>query len=118
MSLILRAPYPHLTTTTLLPSPEFSDSEAARQTMQASQAMDGTLYTYVKSNARSKLQYALTLSRAKALELRAFVLSYYRATVLLTNHKGETWNVKFTSNPFEFEGVERAQGTPGGETVK
>jgi hypothetical protein len=115
MSVILRAPYPLLQTTTVLPNPEFSDSESPRQTVEIKRAVNGTKYSYVKSNQRRKLQYGFQLTRMKALELRAFILAYYRATLLVTNHKGEVWQVKFTSNPFEFSGLGRAQGTPGGE---
>jgi hypothetical protein len=60
------------------------------------------------------LQYSLTLSRMKALELRAFILAYYRATIKLTNHKGEVWYVQFTANPFAFSGKERSN-LPGNE---
>lgn len=116
MSLILQAPVPAIQTTTVLPNPNFGDSEAPRSTVAMQQSMNGTLYTYVKSNARSKLQYSLTLSRMKALELRAFILAYYRAKIRLTNHKGEVWDVYFTSNPFEFSGKGRSSD-PGDSMV-
>lgn len=102
MTLILQAPVPLLTTTTVLPSPQFGDGEIPKHSISVMQSMNGTTYSYVKSNARSQLQYSLTLSRMKALELRAFILAYYRAKVRLTNHKGEVWDGYFTSNPFEF----------------
>jgi hypothetical protein len=102
MSLILQAPVPLLTTTSVFPSPQFGDGETPKHGVTVMQSMNGTLYSFVKSNARSQLQYSLTLSRMKALELRAFILSYYRAKVRLTNHKGEVWDGYFTSNPFEF----------------
>jgi len=102
MTLILQAPLPLLTTTTVLPSPQFGDGEIPKVSINVLQSMNGTMYSYVKSNARSQLQYTLTLSRMKALELRAFILAYYRAKVRLINHKGEVWDGYFTSNPFEF----------------
>src|ERR1700674_5430285 len=115
MSLTLQAPLPALTTTTVLPSPNFSDNQARKHTVEMRQSMNGHLYSYVKSNARSKLQYSLTLSRMKALELRAFIQAYYRAKVRLTNHKGEVWEVYFTSNPFEFSTASKSSA-PGGVT--
>ena len=42
------APYPSLQTTTLLPSPQFSDSEGVLDSVTRKLAMDGTCYTYVK----------------------------------------------------------------------
>lgn len=115
--IILQAPLPLIQTVTILPNPEFNDSEAGRSTVQVLQAMDGTLYSYVKSNTRAKLNYTLNVTRMKALELRAFVSAYYRAGIQLTNHKGEVWNVRFTSNPFEFSGDSRATGQPGNEKM-
>jgi hypothetical protein len=117
MSLILQGPLPNPTTTLMLPSPQFSDSQALSLTIDVKQSMNGKLYSYVKSNARSKLQYSLTLSRMEALALRAFILSYYRAKVRLTNHKGEVWDVNFTSNPFEFTSKSKSSA-PGGTTIE
>lgn len=114
--IILQAPLPNLQTTTVLPSSQFSDSQSPRLKIDMKQSMNGTLYSYVKSNARQKLQYPITLSRMKALELRAFILAYYRAGIRLTNHLNEVWDVKFTANPFEFSGKSRSSD-PGNEAV-
>jgi hypothetical protein len=103
MSLVLRAPAPAFVTTTVLPDPNLNDSESPQQSLTALYAKDGTMYTYVKSNARSKLHYELTLDRMKAEELSAFIQAYYRAPLQIINHKGEVWNVFFASQPFEFE---------------
>jgi hypothetical protein len=113
MSLILQAPYPAITTTSLFPSPIFGDGEIPKHSIDIKQSINGTLYSYVKSNARSQLQYSLTLSRMKAEELRAFIQAYYRAKVQLTNHKGEVWVGNFTSNPFEFS-TDGKSSMPGG----
>jgi hypothetical protein len=56
----------------------------------------------VKKPGIKKLVYSFVLSRLKAEELKAFVAAYYRAPILLKNHKGELWQVHFTSNPFDF----------------
>ena len=107
MSFILQAPMPNLQTTIVLPSPQFNDSQSPRSTVEIKQSMNGTLYSYVKSNARQRLVYTFQLRRLKALELRAFILAYYRAQVRITNHLGEVWDVYFTVNPFEFSGAGR-----------
>jgi hypothetical protein len=41
----------------------------------------------------------------KALELRAFIVAYYRAKIRFTNHLGEIWECYFVVNPFEFNGI-------------
>lgn len=98
----LQAPYPLIQTTTVLPSPELADTVNAQQTLTVSRSINGTRYSYVKKPGLKKLVYSLVLDRQKAEELKAFVASYYRAPLLLTNHKGEKWSVYFTSNPFDF----------------
>ena len=112
----LAAPHPAIQTVTLLPNPQFGDGEAHTSEVASRRAMDGTLYTYVKSKAgRHRLTLPLVLSRMKALELRAFIQSYFASKVRLTDHLGQVWVGHFTSNPFEFSTPKRAAGWPGGE---
>jgi len=113
MSVILLAPLPTPTTMTILPNPEFGDGETPKHSATFYQAMDGTLYSYVKSNDRSELTYTFTLARPKALELRAFIRSYYRAKIRLVNHKNETWEGYLTGDPFEFKSGS-LRSLPGG----
>ena len=112
----LAAPYPAIQTVTILPNPQFGDGEAQTCEVATRRAMDGTLYTYVKSKAgRRRLTLPLGLSRMKALELRAFIQSYFASPIRLTDHLGQVWVGHFTSNPFEFSTPKRAAGWPGGE---
>lgn len=113
--MILQAPYPTVVTTTILPDPEFNDGDAQRHSIDIKRSMDGTRRTYVKSNARRQLTYSFSMSRMKALELRAFIQAYYRAPILLIDHNESRWLVHFTNNPFEFDVDSRAGGWPGGE---
>jgi hypothetical protein len=81
--------------------------------------MDGELYTYVKSrNGRRKFRWEFEISRHKALELRAFLNSYFSDLIEVTDHDDDKWIGYFISNPFEFAGAGRAgDGWPGGETM-
>ena len=116
--LILQAPLPGLTTTTILPNPEFNDAQAKQHGVTIQRTMDGGRFTYVHTtDSRYKLTYQINMTRMKALELRAFVQAYYRSRIRLTNHKGEVWTVWFVNNPFEFETLRRAGSQPGGELV-
>ena len=93
-------------TITLLPNPEFSDSEALTAEVLSQQTMDGTLHTYVKTkNARRKLLFTFNLNRLKALELKAFIQAYYKSKIRLTDHNNVLWLGNFTSNPFDFESI-------------
>ena len=105
----LSAPYPLLQTTTLLPNPQFSDSEALMVVVNRRTAMDGTRYTYVKrKDNRRKLLWTFRLTRNKALELRAFVYAYFASKVKVIDHNNRVWVGNFTNNPFEFDTPERS----------
>jgi hypothetical protein len=104
----MEAPYPMLQTLTVMPNPQFSDQETNLNTVTRKLAMDGTRYTYVKRRTRRKLLWSFRLSRNKALEVRAFFMSYFASKIRITDHRGRVWLGYFTSNPFEFDTPERA----------
>lgn len=90
-------------TTTILPNPQWNDSENLTVNIITKRAMNGNLYTYVKTkNERRKLLMRFELTRQKAMELRAFIRVYYQSKIRLTDHEGQTWIVNFMNNPFEF----------------
>jgi hypothetical protein len=106
---IIQAPYPTLQVTMLLPNPQFSDAESLLDTVNIKRAMDGTLYTYVHTReSRRKLSLNFSLTRNKALELRAFIQSYFSSKVKIKDHNNRVWVVNFTNNPFEYDTPERA----------
>lgn len=117
----MTAPYPTFQTLTVMPNPQFSDQEANLNTVNRLTAMDGTRYTYVKRRPRRKLLWSFRLTRNKALEVEAFVNSYFASRVQIVDHRGRTWIGNFVSNPFEFETISRAAPAitpmPRGETV-
>lgn len=119
MSFILRAPYPAVQTTTLLPSPKWGDSQSLSSTVQSMRSLDGTLYTYVKSrDGRLKLRWEFEIARNKALELRQFINSYQGALIQVVDHDGDTWIGYLRNNPFEFTGAGKAGSNwPGRETM-
>ena len=107
--LTFEAPYPAIQTTSLLPNPQWSDQEGLLDEVLWKRAMDGTLYTYVKRrNGRRKMKWTFRMTRNKALEMQAFLASYFASGVRVTDHNGRVWIGNFTSNPFEFSGDSRA----------
>ena len=116
---VLRAPYPYIATTTVMPSPAWSDSKALAATVTTMRAVDGTLYTYVTTRAgRKRFIWSFEISRHKALELREFLNSYYSQRIKATDHNDESWIGYVKNNPFEFTGAGRAgDGWPGEETM-
>jgi hypothetical protein len=114
----LRAPYPAIQSSVALPSPEWGDSVGLTSSLQILRAMDGTRYTYVhEKDGRKRLQWDFTIARHKALELRAFIRSYYRSQIQAIDHNEDTWVGYLINNPFEHAADERAVGFPGGETM-
>lgn len=116
---IMRAPYPAVATTTAMPSPKFSDSQALGAIVQRMRAMDGTLYTYVNSkNGRKIYQWSFELARNKALEVREFINAYFGYKIQITDHNNTTIIGYLKNNPFDFEGAGRAgPNWPGEETM-
>lgn len=116
----MEAPYPILQTLTVMPNPQFSDQETNLNTVSRKLAMDGTRYTYVKRRVRRKMLWSFRLSRNKALEVRAFFMSYFASKIRITDHRNRVWLGYFTSNPFEFDTPSRAAPAispmPKGET--
>lgn len=113
---VLQGPYPSLRTTTLLPSPRFSDQEALKATVKIIRSMNGARYTYVTSReGLHKLKWDFQISRHKAMELREFIDVYYDSIIKATDHNGVIWIGYLKNNPFEFTGDSRAAGWPGEE---
>jgi hypothetical protein len=115
---ILEGPYPAIQTTTILPSPDWGDINEPTAIVKALRAMDGTLYTYTQSkNNRRKCHWDFKLSRDKALELKAFITSYYRTQIRIVDHDSVVWIGYLQNNPFELTGSDRAPSFPGGEMM-
>lgn len=117
MSVLLHAPYPNIETISLLPNPIFSDLENQKSNVSIRRSMNNVVRTYVKKRTNHDFSYSFRLTRAKALELKAFIESYNRVKILLVNHKDEQWVVNLTNNPFEFNRAGAAHNYPGGEYV-
>lgn len=116
---VMRAPFPFIATTTLMPSPVWSDSKNLTSIVTVMRAMDGTPYTYVTSKSGRRLyQWTFELSRHKALELREFFEAYFSQKIKVTDHNGDIIIGYIKNNPFEFSGAGRAGPTwPGEETM-
>lgn len=109
MSVILQAPYPALRTTSILPSPDFSNTEAKKVRLKSIfRSMNGTKRTYTQTSPDTQLTFRFNLVRPKALELREFIRVYFDKRTKLTTHDNEVWLVRFIDDPFEFTGERRA----------
>ncbi|MCA9072080.1 MAG: hypothetical protein KDA84_24295 [Planctomycetaceae bacterium] len=119
MSVLIHAPYPTIETVSVLPNPQFSDSEALADEVEIKRAMNGKVRTYVKTkNGRRKLIWEFQLARPKTLELYQIFKSYFSMKFLVEDHHSRRWVGNFVNNPFEFASNNRAGpdiGTVKGE---
>lgn len=110
MSFMLQAPYPAIKTTSLLPSPQFSNTQGLKSRIASiMRSMNNTRYTYVHSNPDQTLTFQFLLTRPKTLELREFILLYFASKVKITTHDGDVWAMNFVNDPFEFTGERKAE---------
>jgi len=114
---VLQAPYPTLQTSTYLPNPQLGDSEGNILNVDIKRAMDGTMYSFVKTRDREKLIWTFRLSQHKGMELMAFYQSYSTSQLKVTDHLGNVFLGYFTSNPVEFEATNRSVDSPGNDTM-
>ena len=110
MTVRISAPYPLLQTTSILPSPEFSNQEGLRVELDTHRAIDGTVRTYVKKKFRQRrrLFWTFRLTRNKAIELREFLLSYHSSEFLVDDHEGRRWRAYVLNNPVEITMAKKA----------
>jgi hypothetical protein len=110
MSFVMQAPYPAVKTTSILPSPQFADTQGLKTRIASiMRSMNNRRYTYVHKNPDETLTFQFLLTRPKALELREFILLYFAAKVKITTHSGDVWAVNFVNDPFEFTGERKAE---------
>lgn len=96
-----------------MPNPKLGDAEGLQVEITPKRALDGLLYTYVKTkNGRRKFSLAFTLTRSKGEEFRRFLLMYGTSEMRLVDHLERSWDGYITSNPIEFSTASR--GSPGG----
>jgi hypothetical protein len=87
----------------VLPPAQLGDSVANIGRVEIRKSMDGTAFSYVQGTDRRKLTYKWLLPHLKVYELRSFVRVSVSDLLMLENWKGETWAVKLTKNPFDFQ---------------
>jgi hypothetical protein len=100
-----------------LPVAELGDTDATNDVVTVKRTMTGIFYTYVKTTKTRTLNYEFVLDRAKALELRAFVLASQSELITLTNWKGEVYAGNLLSNPVTLTTAGRYRGAREKVTV-
>jgi len=109
MSFVVRGPYPEMKNTLLLPSPKVGNNKGNTATVQTIRAVDGTLYTYIKSKrARQAFSWSFEASKDKTLEAKEFIRLHEGGLVQLVDHRSIVRVGYVTINPFESTGSGRA----------
>lgn len=111
MSFLIRGPWPAMKTTLLLPSPELTNNKGNQASVQVMHAMDGTVYTYVKTKrSRQGFYWDFVTSRDKALETKEFFREYGRDLIQITDHRDNVKVGWIVLNPLDIGGEGRAGG--------
>lgn len=115
----VEAPFPLLQSTLLLPSPEKGNSRNLTSSVQTLRAMDGKVYTHIKSKrGRKSHHWSFFVARDKYLEAKAFAEQYATRLVRTVDHEGTVRVGWIVLNPVEFSGEGRAESWPGGEAYR
>ena len=112
----IQAPYPALTDTLRLRSPDLSNQQNVSHSMVTVRTGNGDLYTYVKpKRGREVHQWEFTISYFKSLEVKEFMRTFGNGLARVTDHNDEVYIGYLTINPFEVQGAGRAGGWAGNE---
>lgn len=85
----------------VLPTAKLADTLNFDGSILIKRSINGILYTSIKRSDLFKLKYVWTLDRKKALELKAFIINNFHDSIIMTNWKGEVWNVNIINSPVE-----------------
>lgn len=95
-------------------NPELQDAEEVATNTVVHTAMNGDLRTYRRTPATLKLTLTFrTLTRVKALELRAFVLATFGMILTYADHRGGTWRGKLLVEDLDILTEELGSGRDG-----
>lgn len=100
-----------------LPPPIFGDSQRVISTIVPNRAINGTLYTHVKSTQRQRLNYKWSLKRQKSWELENYIRDHFADWHTMVDWKGYHWVVKITNMPIAFVATERGYECVGNKEV-
>jgi hypothetical protein len=111
MSFVIQGPYPLMTSSLVMPSPLVGNTEANTATVSTVRAMDGTVYTYVKTKrGRRVFNWNFVTSKDKALEAKEFIKLFASGLVRVTDQLEVVRIGYITINPLEQGGEGRASG--------
>lgn len=107
MSTILRAPWPNYKVTSVLPNPKFGDVRSSQSTLTVKRTMTGRVVTYIQPSDRETLVLPFELTRAKSLEVEAFINAYQSTTWFLElQDEGSQWEVQLVGDPLTREATD------------
>ena len=100
MSVTLEGPFPGIQTILLLPNPVLDNTKSLDVSVNFSQAIDGSRYTYVKTSGRKRITFTWeNLGRGKLVELQEFYKAYAGQSVRLTDFRDNSWDVIMEQEP-------------------
>lgn len=102
-SVYLQAPHELIQATIRLPTPRLGDSVSPNPIVTVRNAMDGTIYSYVKSSESLVIVWEFeSLTREKAQELEEFIKVYFTEKWRIIDHDDRVYVVRLINLPVEF----------------
>jgi len=112
--LTLKAPFAVPVQTIVLPSASLSNTLASDDRQQLHQALDGTMYTYVRTNEYTILDVSLTNVTRDILDsLVSMIQDYGDVTWEITDHASRVWEARLNITPVSMQMI----GRDGDDTV-
>jgi len=87
-------------TALLLPNPILGNTEGQGISVEPRVSMNGARYSYVKSSDRKQMSFSWdVVGYGKLVEVQEFFKLYIGDHILLTDFRGDIWDVIFGENP-------------------
>ena len=96
------------------PNPDLSNTESLDSEVKYKSSMNGTPYTYIKSNLDRKLSFTFSnMGLGKLVELQEFQRIFSGEQLTLTDHRSDQWLVIFDEDSISYSTDSRSFNSGG-----
>ena len=97
-----------------LPNPDLSNTESLDSEVKYKSSMNGTPYSYVRSNLDRRLSFTFSnMGLGKLIELQEFQRIYSGEQLILTDLRSDQWRVIFDDDAIEYATIGRSFNSGG-----
>ena len=97
------------TSVTVLPNPQFGDTQLLESAMVVKRALDNTVRTYIKKHGQYRLKYSFRgLGHGKILELLAFIKANPTDEITLIDYNDIVWKARWAHSDTSYSLEQRS----------